>query len=860
MTGLAEGTRRSFGSDTIQACLVHSFESFPDKIAVRYGQDALTYRDLERAIAELVAQLTAQGIGRGDRIGLHLERSPKLLVSMLATGAIGATYVPLDPRFPQERLEYMARDAGVSLILTARAPHEPKHWGGYRILDLSSYEPAVPAASNAAGGAGASVRPDDVAYVIYTSGTTGRPKGVAIPQVAVANFLQSMLERPGLGAAQRLVAVTTASFDISVLELLLPLAAGATVIIADSAQARNGSALKALIEATEATAMQATASTWRILIDAGWRGAPGFKALIGGEALNTALADELLDRCGEVWNMYGPTETTVWSSCWRVERPVLERVALGEPIANTGIEILDDELKPCPPGTPGEIFISGLGLANGYWNQPEQTAHRFIVVDRGPEPFRRKFRTGDLAQWRRDGSLQYLGRKDDQIKLRGYRIEPAEIESRLAAHPAVAQTAVTLNEFGTDDSRIVAFIVPASEPIDSQALRGFLGEWLPPYMIPQHYVTLESLPLLPNGKVNRRELSTRRIAGGSRPASRPPGTPLERRIAGIWMSVLALEQLGADDDFSDLGGQSLFAAQIAARIQRETGLPCQMVQVLAHPTVAKLTAALASAQPLEQSAVVTLQAKGALEPIFCIGGIQLYQALADEFVRERPVIGMYVNPSRESGSGDGAQALVNAMAHLYVEEIRRIRPWGPYHMVGFSFGGVIAHAIAIELLAAGEAVDLLCLLDSDAPGHARPRLRLWLRRNLRRLLRPGSFRRVARAVPPHPAPAELPRAAPAAPPPQDGGLISERTLQKWMREHHPGYFRGAVTFIEAVGANMDSSAGWQRLAEDVAIHRLESDHLGLLRAPQAAAVATIIRESLRSRSPTPEVIAQAAAM
>jgi thioesterase domain-containing protein len=390
-------------------------------------------------------------------------------------------------------------------------------------------------------------------------------------------------------------------------------------------------------------------------------------------------------------------------------------------------------------------------------------------------------------------------------------------------------------------------------------LRAFLGEWLPPFMIPQHYVTLQTLPLLPNGKVNRRELAARRIASGSRPASRPPGTPLERRIAGIWMSVLALEQLGADDDFSDLGGQSLFAAQIAARIQRETGLPCQMVQVLAHPTIAKLTAALASAQPVEQSAVVTLQAKGALEPIFCIGGIQLYQALADEFVRERPVIGMYVNPARDPGSSDGAQALVNAMAHVYAEEIRRIRPWGPYHIVGFSFGGVIAHAIAIELLAAGEAVDLLCLLDSDAPGHARPRLRLWLQRNLRRLLQPGSFRHRGRALPPPPV-AEPPRPVPAAEPPQDGGLISERTLHRWMREHHPGYFRGAVTFIEAVSENLDASAGWRRLAEDVTIHRLESDHLGLLKAPQVAAVATIIRESLRSRSPTSEIIRQAAAV
>jgi amino acid adenylation domain-containing protein len=856
--GLATGQIRDYGSKTIEACLAHSFESLPDKIAVHYGREVLTYREIDLAVSSLVARLAALGIGRGDRVGLHLQRSPKLLIAMLATGRVGAAYVPLDPRFPQERLEYMARDAGLPLIVTDSGEGETTQWPEYQVLDLSSLVEVTTTLPVVSGNLERGVRPSDIAYVIYTSGTTGRPKGVAIPQVAVANFLQSMLERPGLGVGQRLVAVTTASFDISVLELLLPLAAGATVVIADSAQARNGAALKTLIEATDATAMQATASTWRILIDAGWRGAPYFKALIGGEALNTALADELLDRCGEVWNMYGPTETTVWSSCWKIERPVIERVSLGEPIANTGIEILDDEFRRCPVETPGEIFISGLGLADGYWNQPEQTASRFVVIDSGPELFRRKFRTGDLAQWRRDGSIQYLGRKDDQIKLRGYRIEPAEIESRLAAHPSIVQAAVTLNKFGTDDHRIVAFVVPASSTPDAKTLRAFLGEWLPPYMIPQHYVVIDALPLLPNGKVNRRELSARRIDGRSPQTSRLPDTPLERRIAGIWMAVLAIDGLGADDNFADLGGQSLFAAQIAARIQQETGLPCQMVEVLNHPTVATLTAALVSAQPLDRSAVVTLQGGGALEPIFCIGGIHLYQELADEFLRQRPVIGMYVNPARETGYRDPAETRVNAMAHVYAEEIRRIQPRGPYHIVGFSFGGVIAHAIAIELMDAGEAIDLLCLLDSDAPGRARPRLRLWVRRNLRRLLQPGPGKRMAEVKPLQQTSARAIDEDLATASPQDGGLISERTLRRWMREHRPAFYRGAVTFVEALRENLDASAGWERLADDVAIHHLESDHLGLLKSPQAAVVATIIREALQSRLITPGVIQRAA--
>src|SRR6185312_9283543 len=380
-----------------------------------------------------------------------------------------------------------------------------------------------------------SVDPASTAYVIYTSGSTGRPKGVAIPHRAVANFLASMAERPGLHADDRLLAVTTLSFDIAVLELLGPLGVGGCVVLATREQAMDGDALKTLL--------------------AGWQGGPDFRALCGGEALAPDLATALRARCGALWNMYGPTETTVWSTCAQVAPD--QPITIGTPIANTTVWVLDERRQPCPLGVPGELWIGGAGVALGYLHRPELTAERFVADPFSAEPGARLYRTGDRGRWRADGTLEHLGRADFQIKLRGFRIEPGEIEAQLAGHPPVTQALVMVREDRPGDARLVAYL--ASEaPVDEAALRSRLRERLPEYMLPQHFVVLAALPLLPNGKIDRARLPAP-LAAAPAVARAAPRDELERQIAQAMAAVLGGLEPGLDDDFFEHGGHSLLA-------------------------------------------------------------------------------------------------------------------------------------------------------------------------------------------------------------------------------------------------------------------------------------------------------------
>jgi len=406
--------------------------------------------------------------------------------------------------------------------------------------------------------------------VIYTSGSTGKPKGVVVPHRAVVNFLTSMRREPSLKAEDRFLAVTTLSFDIAVLELLLPLTVGAQVILASRDQAIDGVALRALLESSNATAMQATPATWRILLEAGWVGSPGFKALVGGEALPPDLAKQLLARSGELWNMYGPTETTVWSTCARVEQ--LDRgISIGRPIANTTVRVLDEHRKQCPIGVPGEICIGGDGVTLGYHKRPELTAERFI-----DDPFGtggRLYRTGDRGRWRPDGQLEHLGRFDFQVKLRGFRIELGEIESNLATHPGIGRCLVTTREQQPGDVRLIAYVVPRGPMPGALSFRDHLRRTLPDHMLPQHYVKVEAIPLLPNGKVDRAALPAPE-PGPEPVAAETPAAPqsdAERHLIEIWSELLGVDRIGVNDNFFDLGGHSLLALRAIAAAERRLG-------------------------------------------------------------------------------------------------------------------------------------------------------------------------------------------------------------------------------------------------------------------------------------------------
>ncbi len=565
----------------------------PDRVAVVDAAGrSLTYGQLDARANAVATRLRALGVGTDVLVGVGLERSVNLVVAVLAVWKAGGAYVPLDPAYPQARLAYMLEDSGAPVLLTERS--------------LRGFWPETAAAVveiedvGDAGDASAPPRRDDpnqVAYVIYTSGSTGKPKGVEIPQRALINFLRSMAETPGFAGDDVLLAVTTLSFDIAGLELYLPLTTGGRVELASREEASDGHRLLGRIERSGATLLQATPATWRLMLEAGWQETPSLRALCGGEPLPRELADQLLDRCAQVWNMYGPTETTVWSTVDRVERgaPIL----IGRPIANTQVYVLDNALRPLPIGVPGELFIAGDGVARGYHARPELTAERFVPDPFSEMPGARMYRTGDLARWRADGRLECLGRSDQQVKIRGFRIELGEIESVLVQHSSVRQAVVNVYEPSAGDRRLAAYVVGADgAAIDEAALRAHVRQQLADYMVPSVFVTMASLPLTDNGKVDRKALpapaakAPAAIAGAARPAN-----DLERSIAAIWAEVLNVPAVPVDENFFDLGGHSLLFAQVQSRLERQLKLTVPMLELFQFPTVRALAVRLVRPAP-----------------------------------------------------------------------------------------------------------------------------------------------------------------------------------------------------------------------------------------------------------------------
>jgi amino acid adenylation domain-containing protein len=553
----------------VDALIVEQAARTPEATAVVFRGAAWTYRDLVARADAVAALLAERGVVRGDIVGLHMNRSSGMLAAMIAVWRAGAAYLPLDPAFPKERLTLMAADSGTRIILCTD--------GGPRFEASGAAWLSIESAPGT-GDRGPGVARDlvvesrvpspqsrDLAYLLYTSGSTGRPKGVAVEHRSVVNFLLSMAEEPGLRAADRLLAVTTISFDIAGLELFLPLIVGATVVIAEEADALDGERLKSLLARHDVTAMQATPTGWRVLLDAGWQGSPGFKALVGGEALPQDVADALAARAGSVWNMYGPTETTIWSAVARVRAgaPVL----IGRPIANTGIYVLDRRGNPQPPGVVGEICIGGAGVARGYWNRDDLTAERFVS-----DPFLREFggrmyRTGDQGRLLKSGELEFRGRADAQVKVRGFRVELGEIEAALAGAPGVRAAAAKAVTDDNGDARIIAYV--EADAIDEALLRERLRAKLPHYMIPQAIVALDEFPLTPNGKVDRNRLpdAARPQINGAHYVA--PSGDTELLVARAFGEVLNAEKVSAEANFFDLGGHSILAIRALAILRRD---------------------------------------------------------------------------------------------------------------------------------------------------------------------------------------------------------------------------------------------------------------------------------------------------
>lgn len=618
----------------------------PAAIAVRCGAQQLSYAELEQRASALALVLRGQGAARGSLVGLACERSTGMLIGLYGILKAGAAYVPLDPAFPPQRLNLMAVDAALDVIVTERAWTGPWPFSAARALRLDILAPAEHVVASEACA-------DDLAYVIYTSGSTGQPKGVQVSHRNVVNLLGSLRETPGMDDRDRVLAVTTLSFDISLLEVLLPLTVGACVIVADRNTAMDGHALRALIEAEAVSFINATPSSWQLLLDADWPGQPALRAVCGGEPLSAELARALLGKVGSLWNAYGPTETTVWSSLHRVARGE-NPIPIGRPIANTRFHILGADGWPVPVGAIGELCIAGNGVTRGYLNRADLTAQRFQTetgaetgtdgprrVDKTgtdtstgslqrareasnsrpagetdtPLPVAwtgRMYRTGDLGRLRRDGNLECLGRVDHQIKLRGYRIEPGEIESQLRTLDGIRESLVVAREDVPGDLRLVAYLVAAQSgpPLDLATLRAKLRRSLPDYMIPQHFVALTALPLLPNGKLDRKALPIPGHTPVPDAAQRiAPGDRLEATILAAMESVLNLPGLGIHDDFFLLGGHSLLAAKLASQLQQALGLRLPLQLLFAATSPARLAVAVRTLRQEHQPSGLALRGR-----------------------------------------------------------------------------------------------------------------------------------------------------------------------------------------------------------------------------------------------------------
>lgn len=866
-----------------EACIHQLFESqaerTPGAIALTFGDQSMTYGELNQRASQVAHYLQTLGVGPEGLVGICVERSLDMVVGLLGILKAGGSYVPLDPAYPMDRLTYMIEHSQLPILLTQQAFCEQFADQGVQLVCLDADWGAI--AQHPTHTPSSGVTGDNLAYTIYTSGSTGKPKGVQILHRTTVNFLNGMGHKPGLTQSDVLLAVTTISFDIAVLELYLPLMVGAQVVIATREDAANATQLMALLTQHNVTVLQATPVTWQMLIANGWQGDGRLKMLCGGEAMPRAMADQLLERGGSLWNMYGPTETTVWSAACQVG-PGTGTVPVADPIANTQIYVLDarpelaGDLQLLPIGVPGEVFIGGDGLARGYLNRPDLTAERFIPDPFGDRPDARLYRTGDLARFRPDGSLEFLGRIDNQVKLRGFRIELGEIEAVLTQYPAVKQGAVIVREEAPGDKRLVAYYTAQlpDHPPTVKELRAFLQKHLPNYMVPTAFVGLETMPLTPNGKIDRRSLPKPEGTEGDRPDDYiPPRTKLERQLVAIWESVLKVSPVSINANFFELGGNSLLSVQILTEIEKTFGKALPLSTFLQAPAIEALATVLRNTEGIVQdSGLVPLRETGSKPPLFCLYGVLLYRELMKQLPPDQPVYGVYLEEEVEILKSGKAQSHANfnsvpAIAQQYIKTIQSAQPHGPYFLIGESFGGIVAYEMAQQLKAAGESVELVGLLDSIAPNTtvAFESIKHRLKKHLDLTFQRGPSYLVSKI---HKALhhkiqdacqtqlADAPDASTAQVPGIQDSVkeealpdIRQNVRHEILRGYHVQPFDGSVILFRAEQRDQfeydpNQDCGWSEFASNLKVISVPGNHLGILQTPNVEILADQLKSYL----------------
>ena len=705
----------------------------PESVAVVFGDATLTYAQLNAEANRLAHALIARGIGPEAVVALALARGLDTVVAILGVLKAGAAYLPVDVDYPPERIAFMLADAAPALVVTdaARSDWLPEGNGLARlalddpstIVELASLSDHDLVDRDRV----SPLHPGHPLYVIFTSGSTGRPKGVVVPYRAALNHMCWMQQRVPLNESDTVLHRTSFTFDASAWELLSPLVAGARLLVAPPSAQRDFGALARLVADGNVTVLQVVPSLLPPLLDdpavEEWHALR--RLFCGGEPLACRQLESCHRRLGSttVYNLYGPTETCIdagFHEC--AETDARTSVPIGRPIANTQLYVLDPSLGLVPPGVVGELYIAGAGLARGYVNRPGLTAERFVADPFGP-PGTRLYRTGDRVRWNPDGQLEFVGRADDQVKIRGFRIEPGEIEAALVGHPEVAQAAVLARRDQADDNqagdnqagdtRLVAYVVGAAgAEVAVEAVRHHLRAWLPDYMVPAAFVVLDALPLTPNGKLDRKALPAPDYAPAGN--GRAPRTPQEQILAELFAEVLGLGAVGIDDSFFDLGGHSLLAIRLVARVRAGLGVELGLRAVFENPTVAGLAADLGEGDADEAfDVMLPLRRHGCHPPLFCIHPVTgiswSYSGLMRHLGPDYPIYGLQ---ARGLARGEPFPRSIEEMAADYAEQIRKVQPVGPYHLLGWSLGGLVAHAIATELQGQGEQTALVALLDA----------------------------------------------------------------------------------------------------------------------------------------------------
>lgn len=842
----------------------------PEATAVAFADEQLTYAELNRRANQLANYLRALGVGRGALVGVHLERSAKLIVALLGIVKAGGAYLPLDLAYPQERMEFMLADAKAPVLLTEKSLLEaaPKTEGRTVCLDdewdaIGSFSDGAPENVNT---------PEDLIYVIYTSGSTGTPKGVAVPHRAV-NRLIFNTNYVEIASDDRIAQASNASFDAATFEIWGALLHGAQLIGIDRDVTLSPRRFAQEIRRQRISVMFLTTALFnQIARDVPDAFATMRQLMFGGEAVDPACVRAILANGSprRLVHVYGPTESTTFATAYLIHDVAADAttVPIGRAISNTETYILDAQLNPAPIGVPGDLYLGGDGLAREYLNQPELTGAKFVA-----HPWKsgaRLYKTGDIARYLPDGNIEFVGRKDHQVKIRGFRIELGEIEAALAEHPFVAECVVEVATGEYGDKRLIAYF--ASTVVDEAhvgELREFLRHKLPEYMVPATFVRLDALPLSPNGKIDRRALPAPETTESISTSSHvPPRDELELKLARIWEKVLPVRPIGVNDNFFDLGGHSLLAVRMFSLIEKAFGRKLPLATLFQAPTISALADAMrANAWPAPWSSLVVIQGGGTRRPFFCIhaagGNVLEYYDLARHLGPDQPFYGLQ---AKGLNGKEEPHTNIREMAAHYIEEMREVQPEGPYLIGGRSSGGTIAFEMACQLKAAGEEVALLALLDTYPAGYFKllPQGRVSRARQIAERVRAHlanlselglADKFVYLATKMKYAPAKIKHKAYrrayklyeriGRPLPAVLKNIEELNFMA-AREYVPQFYDGRATLFSATDltASFDVEDGWRQLVTDLQVRRIPGNHLDMIKEPHVRVLADRLRECI----------------